>query len=329
MIASSIYRMKNQIALRIIAIMMTALIAFGSGAVCFAADKTADVCRTQDEAAEVLREAMKAREESAGICLVTDVAAKDSEDLIGEIFEKALKHTGDPEEGDYLRFQYENCTASAKPVTENGEKAILLTYSLSYYDDAEHEAAVDEKVEEIIDSLDLGGMDDAEKTDAIYNYIIDNVEYDYDNLADEDYELKRTAYAALIDGKAVCQGYSAAFYRLLLAAGVDNRIIFGTGINSSGESEDHTWNIVRIGDVYYNTDVTRDDELGENRYFLKAEDPFGDDHIRSEEYLTEEFAFSYEISKTDYGKSGISILDHIGAAALEFKKLFQRLIKSL
>ena len=321
--------MKKRIALRVFAIMMTTLIAFGSGVGCFAADKAAEVCRTQDEAAAALREAMKNREESAGICFITDTAAEDSEGIIGEIFEDALRHTGDPEEGDYLRFQYESCNASAKPVTENGEKAVLLTYTLSYYDDAEQEAAVDEKSKEIVGSLDLEGLDDAEKTRVIYNYLLDNVEYDYDNLADEDYTLKRTAYAALIDGKAVCQGYSAAFYRLLLAAGVDNRIVFGTGINSSGESEDHTWNIVRIGDVYYNTDVTRDDELGENRYFLKAEDPFGDDHIRSEEYLTEEFASSYEISKTDYGKSGISILDHIGAAALEFKKLFQRLIKSL
>ncbi len=321
--------MKNHIVLRFFTIMMTALIAFGAGAVCYAADKTPEVCRTQEEAAAALREAMKSREESAGICLVTDVAAKDSEELIGEIFESALKHTGDPEEGDYLRFQYDNCTASAKPVTENGEKAVLLTYSLSYYDDAEHEAAVDEKAEEIIESLDLDGMDDAEKTEAVYNYLLDNVEYDYDNVADEEYKLKRTAYAALIDGKAVCQGYSAAFYRLLLAAGVDNRIIFGTGINSSGESEDHTWNIVRIGDTYYNTDVTRDDELGEDRYFLKAEDPFSEDHIRSEEYRTEEFTSAYEISETDYGKDGISILDHLGAAALEFRMLFQRLMEAL
>ncbi len=312
-----------------IVLILAVLMAMALSAVSYAADKTAEVCRTQEEAAAALREAMKGREESAGICLITDTAAEDSEGIIGEIFEGALEHTGDPEEGDYLRFQYESCNASAKPVMENGEKAVLLTYTLSYYDDAEQEAAVDEKAGEIIESLGLDGMDDAEKTGAVYNYLLDNVEYDYDNLADEDYTLKRTAYAALIDGKAVCQGYSAAFYRLLLAAGVDNRIVFGTGINSSGESEDHTWNIVCIGDAYYNTDVTRDDELGEDRYFLKAEDPFSEDHIRSEEYMAEEFTSAYKISETDYGKAGISILDHIGAAALEFRKLFQRLIGAL
>ena len=309
--------------------LIAALLITGAGASCYAADGEAEVCRTQEEASEALREAMKSRSESAGICLVTDVAAEDSKELIGEIFEGALEHTGDPEEGDYLRFQYENCTASAKPVAENGEKAVLLTYSLSYYDNAEQEDSLDEKVEEILGSLELDEMSEAEKTEAVYRYIRDNVEYDYDNLDNDEYKLKRTAYAALVEGKAVCQGYSAALYRLLLEAGVDNRVIFGTGINSSGDSEDHTWNIVRLGDLYYNIDVTRDDELGEDRYFLKASDPFGDDHIRSEEYQSDEFTSSYEMSGTDYGKNGISIFDHIGAAALEFKKLFQRLIEAL
>jgi hypothetical protein len=45
--------------------------------------------------------------------------------------------------------------------------------------------------------------------------------------------------------------------------------------------------------------------------------------------MTEEFASEYKISETDYGKAGISIIDHIGAAALEFRKLFQRLIEAL
>jgi hypothetical protein len=314
---------------RIIPVILAALLVISAGAVCFAADKTPDVCKTREEAAEALREAMKARQASAGICYVTDAAAKDSEKLIGEIFEGALEHTGDPEEGDYLRFQYEKCTASAKPVNENGQKAVLITYSLSYYDDSEQESAVTEKTDEILGSLELDKMTDAEKVRAIHDYIRDNVEYDYDNLEDEDYKLKRTAYAALVEGKAVCQGYSTALYRLLLEAGIDNRIIFGTGINSSGDSQDHTWNIVRIGDVYYNIDVTRDDELGEDRYFLKASDPFGDDHIRSEEYTAEEFTSGYEMSETDYGKAGISILDHLGAAALEFRKLFQRLMEAV
>jgi hypothetical protein len=285
--------------------------------------------KNEDEAADELREDMKERKSSSAVGIKGKTDQEKLQQVIGKLVEKATEHTGKPDEGDYILFQYSSYKGQARTQKSGVSPVVQIEYDLSYYDDAEQEAAVDEKAGERIGSLYLDGMDDAEKIRAVYNYLIDNVEYDYDNLADEDYTLKRTAHAALIDGKAVCQGYSAAFYRLLLAAGVDNRIIFGTGINSSGESEDHTWNIVRIGDTYYNTDVSRDDELGEDRYFLKAADPFSEDHISSEEYMTEEFASEYKISETDYGKAGISIIDHIGAAALEFRKLFQRLIEAL
>ena len=307
---------------------IAALLVLTAGVFCYAEDD-AVLCYSEEEAAQVLREAMKERADSAGICLITDVAAADSEGMIGEIFDAAIEHTGDPKEGDYLRFQYQNCHASAKAVTESGRNAILFTYSLSYYDTAEQEEALDEAVDGIIEFLELDDMSDAEKTETIYNYLRDNVEYDYDNLTDSEYLLKHTAYAALVDGKAVCQGYSAALYRLLLEAGVDNRIIFGTGIDSSGNSEEHTWNIVKVGDAYYNCDVTRDDELGGDQYFLKAADPFSEDHIRDEEYLTEDFKESYAVSDTDYSRGGSAFLEHVSKVSLEFRTMFRRLVRAI
>ena len=47
---------------------------------------------------------------------------------------------------------------------------MLLTYSLSYYDNAEQEDSLDEKVEEILGSLELDEMSEAEKTEAVYRY---------------------------------------------------------------------------------------------------------------------------------------------------------------
>ena len=37
-----------------------------------------------------------------------------------------------------------------------------------------------------------------------------------------------TAYAALLDQKAACQGYAVLFYRMALELGVDSRLISGT-----------------------------------------------------------------------------------------------------
>ena len=70
-------------------------------------------------------------------------------------------------------------------------------------------------------SLDLSNKTDYQKVKAIYDYICSNVTYDHDNLNDESYSLKYTAYAALINKTAVCQGYASLFYRLALDAGVD------------------------------------------------------------------------------------------------------------
>lgn len=302
----------------LIAILMLALCA----ASCFAADDQAEACYSVEEAGEALRSAMKDREESAGIWLISDEADV-SEDLINEIFKAAIAHTGDPCEGDYLKFQYDNCAGSAKTVERRGIEGVLFTYTISYYDTAEQEEQLDEAVEEILSGLELEDKSDEEKTDLIYNYICDNVEYDYDNLTDDDYKLKHTAYAALVDGKAVCQGYSTALYRLLLEAGVDNRIIFGTGINSSGESEDHTWNIIKIGDLYYNTDVTRGDELSRGRFYLQGSGAFDEEHIRSEEYDAEAFCEKYEISEDAYGSSSWGILDGLKSFAVNIKRLFQ------
>lgn len=56
-----------------------------------------------------------------------------------------------------------------------------------------------------------------------------NVKYDYENLDDTDYKLKYTAYAALLNGTAVCQGYANLLYRMALEAGIDARFISGLG----------------------------------------------------------------------------------------------------
>ena len=295
---------------------------------CFsAAADTVPVCHSVDEASEVIREAMKGREEMKAVCLVTDVAAEDSEELIGEIFEGALEHTGDPTEGDYLRFQYNSCSASAKPVSTGGNNAILFTYAITYYDTAQQEAELDEKIAEIIDSLDLADKTDYDKLVSIYNYICGNVGYDYEHLEDDEYYLKHTAYGALIDGKAVCQGYSLALYRLLLEAGVDNRVIYGTWTGDERGQEDHTWNIVKAGDSYYNTDITGDAGSTIRAYFMKGAGSFDDDHLRSEEYLTEAFAADYSVSDSDYVVD--AFMKHLESLTASLKAMADRIAAAL
>ena len=142
-------------------------------------------------------------------------------------------------------------------------------------------------------SLDLSNKTDYQKVKAIYDYICSNVTYDHDNLNDESYSLKYTAYAALINKTAVCQGYASLFYRLALDAGVDTRVISG---EAGGP---HAWNIVKLNGKYYNLDSTWDAGRSTYAYFLKNTNDF-DDHVRDNDYQSNEFIEEYPMWDESY-----------------------------
>ena len=89
------------------------------------------------------------------------------------------------------------------------------------------------------------------------------------------------AYGALVEGKAVCEGYAEAFQYLLQKAGIQSFIITGSSSNpATGSPEGHAWNAVRIDGRYYHVDVTWDDQ-GENifyAYFNKTDAAILEDH---------------------------------------------------
>lgn len=90
------------------------------------------------------------------------------------------------------------------------------------------------------------------------------------------------AYGALIDGTAVCEGYSEAFQYLLQRAGIQSFIITGSSLNPGTQSyENHAWNMVRIDNEYYHTDSTWDDQ-GANlyhAYFNLSDEAILEDHV--------------------------------------------------
>lgn len=63
-----------------------------------------------------------------------------------------------------------------------------------------------------------------------------------------------TAYGALVNGSAVCEGYARAYQLLLYEFGINNTLATGT-TNGTG----HMWNIVNINGANYHVDVTWDD----------------------------------------------------------------------
>lgn len=207
------------------------------------------------------------------------------------IFKEIYAHTGNPKQGDYLRWNTSSLSMDASG------SFISYNYYVSavYLSNTEQEKAVDAKIPEVMASLELDGKSEYQKIRAIYDYICANVEYDFDNLEDESYLLKHSTYAALINKTAVCQGYATLFYRMCLEAGIDSRVIVG----DAGES--HAWNIVNIGKYYYYVDSTWDAGMEYYCWFLCGGDIFFQ-HIPDpeEDYTTDAFKAKYPMGKNDY-----------------------------
>lgn len=213
------------------------------------------------------------------------------------IANNAFDHTGNSIEGDYLLWQYAGWKCNISYYTQEKICYITYTYTMTYYTTADQESELDTMLESVMNQLDLDDKTNYEKIKCIYDYICNNITYDYENLEDNDYTLKYTAYAALINKTAVCQGYAVLFYRMSLEAGIDARFIAGTGNNSP-----HGWNIVQMEESYYNLDSTWDAGKTTYEYFMRCNDNFPD-HTRNNDYDNDEFNNLYPMGNTDYQPS--------------------------
>lgn len=245
-----------------------------------------------DEAAVILRKGMENREARIAIrCPVDAITPTDG--ILDEIVEKAMEETGVPTQGDYIRWTYAGWSGSYSLESDDEGLHYVFVYDCKYYTTAAQEAELSEKIDSVLQSLDINDeSSDYDVICAVYDYICANVSYDYDNLDDSEYLLKYTAYAAMINKTAVCQGYSALMYRMLQQKNIDCRLIPGSN---------HAWNIVAIDGLYYNADSTWDagKDPKNYAYFLCGDSDFAE-HTRYSEYSTEEFYRLYPMAETKH-----------------------------
>ena len=252
---------------------------------------------TLEEIGAAVREAMEDRNSSPVIYFASQRTI-DTEDklysfMVDEVLPIAFTHTGVPTEGDYIRWHFQNMGFGLSGKYDGERYLYTLSLTVTYYTTAAQEQTVTNAVNDLLNQLDVDTATEYRKLRAIYDYICANVTYDHDNLEDDSYTLKYTAYAALMDGTAVCQGYALLLYRLALELGVDARLIAGDG------GGPHGWNIARINDLYYNLDSTWDEGKTKYNYFLVCPANFKN-HTRNAEYETAEFHAAYPMDDEDY-----------------------------
>ncbi len=150
-----------------------------------------------------------------------------------------------------------------------------------------------------------------EQIEYVNQYLVDHIEYSYGtyvkdgrNVDGPEAPFIRSAYGALVYGKAVCEGYAKAFQAILNRLGIPCVCIPGYGQpNQSNSFLPHMWNYVELDGVWYAVDVTwNDTENAPTRWLFVGESRLFSSHLeeRKVSYDGPEFRFP-AIKPYDYG----------------------------
>ncbi|MBO4734083.1 MAG: hypothetical protein J5662_06350 [Clostridia bacterium] len=154
---------------------------------------------------------------------------------------------------------------------------------------------LDEAVDNIV-ALASGLNTDFEKEVFVHDYLCEHIYYDYNTAGltnpytgedpDDNYydPLSFTAYGAIVNGVAVCEGYSRAMQLICQELGIPCGLV--TGYANNGP---HMWNIINPGDGCYYLDLTFDDIEGYHipcvhTYFNQTKENMESDHIYDDIY---------------------------------------------
>ncbi len=174
----------------------------------------------------------------------------------------------------------------------------------------EMQKAMKAKATSILKSLEGKYSNSLDFLYQVNKYICDNVEYDWDTIGDgyAKESTTRTAYGPLVEGKAICSGYSRAF-QLLMTMSNFNCFVDG-GVTRGGG---HAWNIVKTKDGYYMVDCTwNDDSEVSNLYLMVPEEIYYKNHQSKRICITEDTT----LGRINYAYSGgeYDYLSNIGKA---------------
>ena len=225
-------------------------------------------------------------------------ASSNADTVYDQVLEKIFAPTGNSSQGDYMKWDINHMSVSYTRNTSGGTYYYHFIANTDYLTTIAQRDLVNLMVSEAIRSFNFASTTtDYTKIKTVYDYICDNVTYSEDTTEDIVY----TSYSAIVNGNAVCQGYSQLMYKFMVELGISCRIIPGYGTQDT--TENHGWNIVKLGNYYYNVDSTWDAVYRQYkmnyRYFLRG-DNF-ENHSRWKDYATSEFYSAYPMAANDYG----------------------------
>lgn len=197
-----------------------------------------------------------------------------------------------PELGDYLRWSVYGYAARWNIQVSGSYKTYIIEYKTIYFASYEQEQELTKAVKNYLSTYPSKNKSAFQMYYDFNEYICKNTKYDYNyNI------ISHSAYAAMINHSAVCQGYATLYYRLLKECGLNVRIIVSEEIN-------HAWNAVYYKGKWYMIDTTwNDSDYGYyNTYFMESPKEFRGSHscsltdirpsLSELNYATERFKFT-------------------------------------
>ncbi len=108
-----------------------------------------------------------------------------------------------------------------------------------------------------ISELDTSGKTQTEICKLVHDKLISSVTYE---LSDNSQSMVFSAYGALVDHKAVCEGIAAAYDIIMDYYGIESLIITGEAVGTDNPSNlvNHAWNMVKLDGEWYEIDCTWD-----------------------------------------------------------------------
>lgn len=134
----------------------------------------------------------------------------------------------------------------------------------------------------------------------ILDKLANRIEYDFD-AAEKPRFSKESKMASglvgLLTGKSICKGYSEILRNVLSCVDIDSVVIDGVSLDNAGEEVEHSWNLVKIGDFWFNVDLTN------ARENICAGKPSGNLFMSDMAFYDTRKKFTFEKGKEINGKS--------------------------
>ena len=213
-------------------------------------------------------------------------------------------------------------------VLQRGTKAEAVKAEIAYLADTADIADMKSRFEKAVDTVckevkKTGGKDVFVTELAAHDALVSVC-----SIASEaDGAFANTAYGALVDHKAFCDGYAYAYKTILAGCGIESYVVYGkvdVRYDPEGkadpEYEDHAWNIVKRDGEYYHTDVLWDDPdssglasegLVFHGYFDLDRETIAKDHVIEDPGVVPEAkgADGYYVHQGYYSETNVSLTE--------------------